>query len=176
MGRLYLIVIVMLGLASAVFTRLPSHKASSGSDSEQPLRIVELQPSGSASRVMSSSQDGTVELERSSDGHFYADVEINGATVHALVDTGASGIALSREAARSAGLATSIGMNDVVGEGADGAVHGEYVNLERVTLGSKTVENMQAIVLNSGELTLLGQEFLSKFDSVEIRGDVMVLK
>ena len=50
-------------------------------------------PSG-GSRV---SGDGTVEIQRSSDGHFYADVEINGAPVHALVDTGASGVALSRD-------------------------------------------------------------------------------
>jgi hypothetical protein len=31
-------------------------------------------------------------------------------------------------------------------------------------------------VLNSGQLTLLGQSVLSKFDSVEIHGDTMVLR
>ena len=35
-----------------------------------------------------------VELERGSDGHFYADAEVNGHSVHFLVDTGASAIAL----------------------------------------------------------------------------------
>ena len=132
--------------------------------------------SSDASSSSSSTADGAVELERASDGHFYADVEINGATVHALVDTGASGIALSREDARSAGVATSIGMPEVVGEGADGAVRGEVVELDRVTLGHKTVEDMPAVVLSRGEQTLLGQSFLSRFDSVEIRGDKMVLQ
>lgn len=122
------------------------------------------------------SSDGTVELERSADGHFYAEVEINGETVRALVDTGATGIALSREDARSAGLATSIGMNEVIGRGADGDVRGEFVTLDRVTLGHKTAENMPAIVLSSGEQSLLGQSFLSKFDSVEITGDTMRLR
>ena len=102
-------------------------------------------------------------------------MQINGSLVHMLVDTGASAIALSRDDARTAGIATSIGMNDVVGEGADGEVHGEYVKIDRMELGPKTVEGLDAIVLNSGEQSLLGQSFLAKFDSVEIHGDKMVL-
>ena len=42
-------------------------------------------------RVKAPKQEGTVELERDADGHFYADVEINGSTVKMLVDTGATG-------------------------------------------------------------------------------------
>jgi aspartyl protease family protein len=121
-------------------------------------------------------QEGTVQLNRSADGHFYADVQINGAQVHALVDTGASGIALSRSDARSAGLATSLAMNEVVGRGADGDVFGERVTLDKVTLGHRSAEDLAAVVLNSGEQTLLGQNFLNQFDSVEIRGDTMVLR
>jgi aspartyl protease family protein len=123
-----------------------------------------------------SSNDGSIQLERQVDGHFYADVRINGAPVHMLIDTGASEIALSRNDARMAGLATSIGMNDVVGEGADGAVHGEYVKLDNVSLGGTSASGLEAIVLNGGSQSLLGQEFLAKFDSVEIHGDTMVLK
>ena len=81
-----------------------------------------------------------VELRREPDGHFYADVEINNMPVHILVDTGASGIALSREDARRAGLATSIGMYEVVGEGAGGDVRGEYVTLNSVRLGKVTAK------------------------------------
>jgi aspartyl protease family protein len=121
-------------------------------------------------------QDGVVRLDRSGDGHFYADVQINGASVHALVDTGASAIALSREDARTAGVATSIAMPEVIGRGADGDVYGEQVTLERVVLGHRSAENMPAIVLNAGEQTLLGQNFLARFDAVEIRGDTMVLR
>jgi predicted aspartyl protease len=50
------------------------------------------------------------------------------------------------------------------------------VTLDRVSLGNATAENMPAVVLNAGEQSLLGQSFLSHFDSVEIRGDQMVLK
>src|ERR1700752_678171 len=47
---------------------------------------------------------GTISLQRSFDGHFYADAQVNGTTVHFLIDTGASGIALSSDDARRAGL------------------------------------------------------------------------
>jgi aspartyl protease family protein len=93
-----------------------------------------------------------------------------------LVDTGASSIALSRQDARKAGLATSIAMNDVVGQGANGAVHGEFARLDRVELGPLSAQGLDAIVLSNGEQSLLGQSFLSKFASVRIEGDRMILR
>ena len=120
--------------------------------------------------------DGSIQLDRQADGHFYADVRINGNMVHMLVDTGATGIALSRDDARTAGLAPSIGMSDVVGEGADGAVRGEYVRLDRVELGPLSAEGMDAVVLNGGQQSLLGQSFLSKFKTMQVEGDRMVLR
>jgi aspartyl protease family protein len=120
--------------------------------------------------------DRSIELTRDPNGYFYADVRINGAPVHMLVDTGATDIALSRDDAQMAGLPVSIGMNDVIGRGADGAIKGEPVVLDRVSLGDKTVERLPAIVLNSGNQSLLGQSFLSKFASVTMRGDKMVLR
>jgi aspartyl protease family protein len=123
-----------------------------------------------------SSDDGSIALDRAADGHFYADVRINGSPAHMLIDTGASGIALSREDARAAGLATSIGMNDVVGQGADGVVRGEYVKLDRVELGPLSASGLDAVVLDSGQQSLLGQSFLSKFASVQIEGSRMVLR
>jgi aspartyl protease family protein len=67
-------------------------------------------------------------------------------------------------------------MPNVIGRGADGDVRGEFVTLDSVSLGGKTVTGMGAMVLNSGEQSLLGQTFLSKFESVEMRGDTMVLR
>lgn len=119
--------------------------------------------------------DGLV-LRRAFDGHFYADTQINGSTVRMLVDTGASGIALTRDDARKAGVGISIGMPNVVGQGAGGEVKGEYVMLDRVSLGSESVASVPAVVLDGGGMSLLGQSFLSEFASVEIKGDKMVLR
>jgi aspartyl protease family protein len=139
---------------------------------DEPGRIAELKARNSAQFT---SQDGSIELERNPDGHFYADVRINGANVHMMIDTGASIIVLSRNDAQMSGIATSIAMNDVVGRGADGAVHGEVVRLDDVELGPLSAQGLDAIVVNSGEQSLLGQSFLSKFSRVEIEGDRMIL-
>ena len=179
MGRIILIVFVSLGFLSAMLGRANSRHSYGENDMFAKARADQIDAYEQARRASEPTvitTEGTVELDRNDDGHFYADVSINGSQVHMLVDTGASSIALSREDARSAGIATSIGMNDVVGRGADGDVRGEYVKIDRMELGPKTVEGLDAVVLNSGEQSLLGQSFLAKFDTVEIRGDKMVLR
>ena len=176
MGRL-LACVFLAGFFAAMMNscsrRGPSVKPHSPFDT---VEYSSASASASGAKSATFSDGSTVELQRDSDGHFYADVQINGTPVRMLVDTGATGIALSRDDARSAGIATSIGMNDVVGEGADGSVHGEFVTVDRVTMGGKSASALEAVVLNNGQQSLLGQSFLSKFDSVEIRGDTMVLK
>jgi aspartyl protease family protein len=180
MLRMFFIAIFALGLLTSMLSNCSGRRSSRSADAfaERP-RVIDLgnsfDGSGSGSGGMTVS-DGAIELQRNSDGHFYADVQVNGSTVHALVDTGASEIALSRADASAAGLATSIGMPNVVGEGADGDVHGEVVKLDRVILGHKSAEGLEAVVLSTGEQSLLGQSFLSKFASVEIHGDTMVLR
>jgi clan AA aspartic protease (TIGR02281 family) len=179
--RAFLVFVLVIGLGGSFATQFLSRSVSSApqhgviltSGSEDAERIAELK---ARNTPQFSNQDGTLEIDRSSDGQFYADVRINGSPVRMMIDTGASTIALSRDDARMAGLATSIGMNDVVGEGADGAVRGEYVKLDRVELGPLSAEGLDAIVLNSGGQSLLGQSFLSKFGSVHIEGDKMILR
>ena len=174
----FFIFIIAVGLFGSIMSRGLSHSQSQAGDvfarvKEQHERDYAAVSTGAKERQFS---EGVVELNREPDGHFYADVQVNGATLHMLVDTGATGIALSREDARSAGIGISIGMPNVVGRGADGDVHGEVTTLERVSLGEKTVEGLSAVVLNSGEQSLLGQSFLSKFDKVQIEGDKMLLQ
>jgi aspartyl protease family protein len=172
MGRIYLFVVAALGLFGWLASQLPPPSAPEIAAIPVVADAVQPQPAETAVNHL----DGSLTLERSGNGHFYADVAINGTPVHMLVDTGASGIALSRDDARSAGVATSIGMNDVVGQGADGAVRGEWIQLDRVELGPVSATGLPAIVLNSGEQSLLGQAFLGKFAAVEIHGDTMVLR
>jgi aspartyl protease family protein len=177
-----MVIVALVGIAAALFARLPDARKADGNR----VIMVANETSDSPSSASASSEhtagqsnnelDRSIELIRDRNGYFYADVQINGAPVHMVVDTGATVVALSRDDARMAGVATSIGMNDVVGQGADGDVKGEEVTLDRVALGDKTVERVPAIVLSSGSQSLLGQSFLSKFASVQIEGDRMLLR
>lgn len=156
---------------------------SSGSDpvAERPNR--DERKATSASPIDEASEgsydadnSNVVEIERSADGHFYADAVINGTQVHILVDTGATGIALTRDDAHRVGLPISPRMDAVIGRGPSGDVYGEYVQLDRISLGNTSAEGMPAVVLDTGHQSLLGQSFLQGFDSVEIRGDKMLLR
>jgi len=176
--RALLVMIFAIGVMGALAT----HLGSPGASSPQPI-VVNGAENGSQATVADAakldstvSTDGSLDIPRSPDGHFYADVDVNGSKLHMLVDTGASQIALSREDARSAGIATSIGMPNIIGEGADGSVHGEVATADRISLGNAKAESMPVLVLNSGGQSLLGQSFLAKFASVEIHGDTMTLR
>jgi aspartyl protease family protein len=177
MGRNWLFTVFFFGAIMSCVANLPSggsHRIAL-ENAANDSRIS--RPDSSADESSDESYGGNgVKLDRHWDGHFYADAEVNGQRIHFLVDTGATVIALSREDARRAGIATSIGMPGVVGEGASGAIHGEVATLDRVTLGSTTAHDMEAVVLDGGSRSLLGQSFLSKFASVEIHGDTMVLE
>jgi aspartyl protease family protein len=114
-------------------------------------------------------------LQRHEDGHFYADVEVNGALVHFLIDTGASGVALTEEDARRVGLAFSPGEYEAVGMGAGGPIRGKLVTLDRVSLDGKEARDVHGAILQGSTMSLLGQAYLAKLGSVEMSGDYMRL-
>jgi clan AA aspartic protease (TIGR02281 family) len=117
----------------------------------------------------------SVTLQRSDNGHFYADVMINGTAVHALVDTGATSVAFSREDAARVGIVPNPSDFSGIAQTANGVTRFARVTLSSVSLGPLTRSDIPAAVMtgNSGE-TLLGMTFLSKF-KVKIEGDTMVL-
>ena len=113
-----------------------------------------------------------IEVAASDDGHYYLTVEVNGARVLFVVDTGASQIVLTARDAERAGL-------DPAGLGyfgsaqtANGMVRTAPVRLERFTLGPFEDRNLPAVV-NAGDLdtSLLGMSYLGRFRTLAISGD-----
>ena len=119
---------------------------------------------------------GSVEIERAPDNHFYAEAQVNGARVRFLVDTGASSVVLTQADARRAGIAT--GNYSTIGRGAGGEVRLLPVTIARLGLGPVSAEQVPAMVAEEGALrvSLLGQSYLSRLESVAIEGDRMVLR
>ena len=171
MWRMAILIIFVGTLVGAL---MPSGPSATADGSGRPIRLQHLEEERGSSPSASSSD--SIALQRSFDGHFYADAQVNGTTVHFLVDTGATGIALTADDARRAGLSFSSSDAEVVGSGASGQVLGHFVELDRVQLGQHSVSDTPAIILEGGDRSLLGQTFLSRFDSVEVRGNTMVLR
>lgn len=172
MLRYYLGILLAVAIGASMVTTTPNKLPARD---QLPRTTLQVAAPPAAENLQLAAIDAVI-LHRQPDGHFYADVQINNSTVRMLVDTGASGIALTRDDARRAGIGISIGMPNAVGQGAGGEVKGEYVRLDRVSLGAESASAVQAIVLDGGGQSLLGQSFLGQFASVEIKGDKMVLR
>ena len=145
------------------------------------LLVGYLAPSGEGARpakaeaaVGDSQEPQETVLEREEDGHFYAHAEVNGELVRFLVDTGATGVALTRADAERIGLELDPGGQEIVGSGASGPVRGERVELDSVSLDGKQALGLEGVVLDGLEVSLLGQSYLGQY-SMEVRGDTMRL-
>ena len=114
------------------------------------------------------------ELMRAPDGHFYADVQVNGATIRFMVDTGASVVMLTPQDAQRAGIALPAQRELAMGVG--GTVSVAPVTIDRLAIGPLEARSVQGAVAEQLPISLLGQNVLSRIGSVEIRGDRMVLR
>lgn len=120
---------------------------------------------------------GNVELRARSDGHYYARAEINGRAADVMVDTGASMVALTYEDAERAGVRLKPSDFTQSVSTANGTARFALVRLDRVSIGSITVRDVQAGVAERGKLsiTLLGMSFLSRLERVDMRAGTLVL-
>lgn len=116
------------------------------------------------------------QLQREENGHFYAEAVIAGEPVLMLVDTGASTVALTTEDAARVGVDFSDEDFQPIGTGASGAVRGVRTTLDSIEVDGKEVPAVEAAVVEGLEVSLLGQSYLSRLDSVSMTGDTMVLR
>lgn len=119
---------------------------------------------------------GTVSFNRARDGHFYAELLVNGAKIEFVIDTGASDIVLNRADAQRVGLAPDSLRFSGRANTANGVVNTAPIRLNEIVLGRFTDRNIRASV-NSGDLdtSLLGMHYLGLFRKIEISGGRMTL-
>jgi aspartyl protease family protein len=102
-------------------------------------------------------------LEAGSDQLFHADGEINGQAVRGVVDTGASVVVLSTQAARRLGVDWQAGTPAQV-QTASGRSAGRRVRLAQVSLGPLQARDVEAVVIDSDmPFVLYGNSFLRGF-------------
>lgn len=142
-------------------------------------RVVgELVP-GSAMTVEESSGGATeVRIRKRLDGHFTANVKVNGGAVSMIVDTGASTIVLRPADARKAGIDPDTLTYRVPVLTANGRAMAARVRLDSVAIGPLDRKNVDALVAQPGALTqsLLGMSFLSRLRSYEFTRDYLTLR
>ena len=117
-----------------------------------------------------------IEVPKGPDNHFHLTLMVNSVPIDFLVDTGASQIVLTQEDAARVGLFPD-GL-DYIGRAftANGEVATAPVRLDTVDLGDIRDLRVRASV-NSGDMdgSLLGMSYLSRFESIEIRANTLIL-
>ena len=118
----------------------------------------------------------SVEVPKGPDNHFRLTLKINGVDVDFLIDTGASQVVLTQEDAARVGLDPDALAYLGTAQTANGEVATASVRLDRVELGDIYDSRVRASV-NAGEMgsSLLGMSYLSRFESIEIRRDLLIL-
>ena len=119
-----------------------------------------------------------VEVVRGHGGDFAVAAHINGTRIPMVLDTGASSVVLTQEAAKAAGLPIEVLNYSVNIDTANGRTRAAAVTLDRLAVGGLTERSVPALVAQPGQLknNLLGMSFLNRLESWEVRGDRLRLR
>lgn len=117
-------------------------------------------------------EDSTVVLKRGLDGHYRAEALINGEKVNVLVDTGATGVAISQNIADKLNLKS---IDAVRTNTANGDSVGYMVRLTSVKIGGVSANNVAAMIAPGldGDV-LLGMSFLGRMDVRLFKGEMTI--
>ncbi|MBX9674977.1 MAG: retroviral-like aspartic protease family protein [Methylotenera sp.] len=114
-----------------------------------------------------------VVLKRGLDGHYRAEALINNQKVNVLVDTGATGVAISQAVADKLQLKSLAAVRTNT---ANGDSIGYMVRLASVKVGGVEANNVSAMIApNLGGDVLLGMSYLSRMD-VRLFNNQMTIK
>lgn len=114
-------------------------------------------------------------VTRGADKHFHVKASLDGTTLDLLVDTGASVVVLDRGTADKLGIDTGHLAFGTRVETANGIADAQMVRLKSVQVGDILRENVEAAVMKSDGVSLLGMSFLGTLSSFEFRGERLVL-
>ena len=119
-----------------------------------------------------------VRLDADAKGHFSGVFRINGRNVDALVDTGATLIAINETSARRLGV--SLTPSDFIHQvnTANGTIRAATAMLTSVQIGRIRVDDVQAMVLEDRALsgTLVGMSFLNRLASFRVENGALVME
>jgi aspartyl protease family protein len=118
-------------------------------------------------------EERTVVLERGIDGHYRAEALINGTKINVLVDTGATGVAISQQVADKLGLQSRTAIRTRTANG-DSIAY--MTRLTSIKIGGIEAQDVSAMIAPGlGGDALLGMSFLGRMD-VRLYKNTMTIK
>jgi aspartyl protease family protein len=117
-----------------------------------------------------------VRIRMSPDGHFWANVTLNGVKRRMLVDSGATITAISERTAREARVERDQGLVPVVLRTASGLAEAHGGTVRELRLGTVAARDLKVVISPAlGDLEVLGMNFLSALASWRVEGRTLIL-
>lgn len=156
------------GTAGAVVLLAPHQPELRANRAEAPM-VVEVAPEIGGG--------GRAEVLKASDGHYWAEGEVNGQTVRFLVDTGATAVALTRDDAARLGIDVDhlrYGYSVVT---AGGQARAAAVKLASISVAGARIDDVDALVIEKGlDTSLLGMTYLGRLSSFQATRQALFLE
>ena len=128
-------------------------------------------------RTLSVPSGRSVALDAGPGGHFVGTFKLNGRRVEALIDTGASAVAMNLSTARRLGLNLRASDLKETVDTANGKARATVATVDRVEIGRVSVDHVQVVVLEDSSLrsTLIGMTFLGRLKAYKVENGRLVL-
>ncbi len=188
---------VMLGILVGAFASLPmfyelnpsaverwyaavmADDVAPAQTAEQPARTAAVAVTPMAPAPEQQPMLGRKVLVRSdSNGHFVTQFRLNGRTLNALVDTGATVIAINRTTARQIGVSIANADFRYEVRTANGMAKAAVATIDRVQVGRISLDGVQAMVLDDTALegALIGMSFLKRLSKFQVENGALLLQ
>ena len=151
----------------------PPAARADGAPSASAVRAAQpdhLRPLGQAVPVATNS----LTLRARPDGYAYVKASVNGAEMIMAFDTGAAMVSLTHADAIKAGVAGSLNYSLSFAT-ANGRGRGAPVVLREIRIGQLVIADVRAVVMESMQVSLLGQTFLSRLHGYKMENGVLTL-
>lgn len=150
------------------------------SDAVNPIAnatIVPIASSVGPSSLVTIGKSTQHDVDRGADGLFYVRIMVNDHPVRFLVDTGASVVVLTAADARAVGIEISDKHYDRSVDTVGGSTPMAWTTLETVDIAGHRIRGLRAAVVRGGlGVSLMGQNMLSRLDSVTMTADRLSLR
>jgi aspartyl protease family protein len=171
--------IAVLAIAIAGVAQNPwLWRGGTATQATAPARLAVNSVNASPAIAPTRSGWGVVELSPDRNAQYRAEIEINGVRINALVDTGASHLALTARDARALNIDPPNSAYILATQTANGVAHSAPARLGEVRVGSIVIHDVEALVAQPGALStsLLGMSFLKKLGSFQVADGRFVMK
>jgi len=143
---------------------------------ERLLGVVEVhEPKPEAQPTKTTKR--TTRIRKAANGHFMASIKINGHKTEALIDTGASLLAIPYSIARKAGIRVRNEDFTVEVRTANGITSGATASISNLYLGSIHIRNVKSLILKDEALSqvLLGMSALNRLGKITLGNKELVI-